>query len=1286
MIEGSELQSDVLLDLAGPDLYRNNAFRITGLSVDASTREIARHTDKMRMMEKLGVEGEAFGNSALPLQDAPDSDAIRAALQRLHDPERRLVDELFWFWPHFLGQSGKDEALVALMQGDVPAAAGMWTHQEREGSVSNISMHNLAVLAHATALDLEHLDKLTQARTRERDRCWKEGLKRWRALFEDEGFWSRVVERIRELDDPRLTAGTARRMRASLPLALLTVNTGLAVQAAERGDGDEARRHVQTVKKSGFPAEVVEKAWRRSMEPLRERIQMTAKLAEEKADADPERANKPARRLMKQAKPLLAAVDCLLEPGHPMRSGLHDEIALRVLGCQISYGNETEDWKESVSLVKAGLKLVEGDGARARLEQNLKIVTSNQEQAKTWGVCWYCQEGKPEDGLDTEVKVCGNVQRTPTFEGVRITWQQGTIGVPRCTDCDEAHVTGFMWFPWYFFTWLTPIVALAALINFVPRFRKYPTPRIGAVLGFATAMVVGFIATQAYTHSDSISALAAVPQSAGPVALASRSGSSLYERDLPSHQGYSEKWGAGLEETAASGQQSQQMISQLRQNWSDDELWGDLGDAFTSDGDLESAMGCYAVALLLDSGDSEWQGHNPELSAAVRILQQLGVQDDEVIGDLGDAASSLGDREAAVTLYQMAASLDPGDAEWAEKVITPPVGVEEAAPSAGQSAVEQLTQQVSNNWRDDEAWGDLGDAHAAAGNGSMAEGCYAVALLIDSADGEWTGHNPNLSRAVTTLRQLNVTDDELIGDLGDTASNRGESEAAQALYGLALELDPSDTEWQGKLIAAPAAMEEATPAELPTPPAERPTPAAGQSAVERLTRQVRNNVSDDEAWGDLGDAHAAAGNGSTAEGCYAVALMIDPSDGEWQGHSPSLARAVTVLRQLNVTDDELIGDLGDVAGGRGESTAARALYELALELDPSDGEWQGKVSGTTSAPSPEPEVAPEPMRLEGLDTSELAGVDVYDAEIWGQLGALLAEEGEADLAESCYAVARLVDPGDGRWQDRNPQLWTAVIMLREVRISDDEWIGDMGDTAQSLGNPRAAQLLYELALELDPSDSEWVGHVGSGPPTPILPPEVMPQAEILRWNWGNASLWGDLGDAFATIDDPESADQCYAIALLLEPNNSVWLEMNPDLSGAVPMLRRVGLRDDEIVGGMGDEARRMGAEDAAHSLYLMAVDMDGVDLEWRYKAGFFQSFGNPALRAVAMYLVGTPLLGLLLAFAGARYGRRKRQERGRPEEVKKTKPLSWRMQFPPVKAKLDAGWELGETPAEAAGS
>ena len=564
----------------------------------------------------------------------------------------------------------------------------------------------------------------------------------------------------------------------------------------------------------------------------------------------------------------------------------------------------------------------------------------------------------------------------------------------------------------------------------------------------------------------------------------------------------------------------------------------------------------------------------------------------------------------------------------------------------------------------------------------MAEGCYAVALLIDSANSEWAGHNPNLSRAVTTLRQLNVTDDELIGDLGDTASNRGESEAAQALYGLALELDPGDAEWQGKLITPPAAMEEA-------PPAERPTPPAGQSAVERLTRQVRNNVWDDEAWGDLGDAHAAAGNRSTAEGCYAVALMIDPSDGEWQGHSPSLARAVTILRQLNVTDDELIGDLGDVAGGRGESTAARALYELALELDPSDGEWQGKVSGTTSAPPPEREVAPEAPWLEGLDTSELAelaGVEVYDAEIWGRLGALLAEEGEADLAESCYAVARLVDPGDGQWQDRNPQLWTAVIMLREVGVSNDEWIGDLGDTAQNLGNPRAAQLLYELALELDPSDPEWVGHVGSGPPTPILPPEVMPQAETLRWNWGNASLWGDLGDAFATIDDPESADQCYAIARLLEPNNSVWLEKNPDLSGAVPMLNRVGLRDDEIVGGMGDEARRMGAEDAAQSLYLMAVDMDGVDLEWRYKAGLLQSFRNPAVRALVVYFIGGPLFGLLLAFAGARYGRQKRQKRGRPEKVKKTKPISWRMQFPPVKTKLDAGWELGETPAEAAGS
>ena len=83
---------------ASPELYRVNAFRITGLPVDATARDIAKQLEKMKIAEKLGAATTRQGGP-LPLVPPPDLDAVRQAMQRLRDPEGRLVDEFFWFWP-----------------------------------------------------------------------------------------------------------------------------------------------------------------------------------------------------------------------------------------------------------------------------------------------------------------------------------------------------------------------------------------------------------------------------------------------------------------------------------------------------------------------------------------------------------------------------------------------------------------------------------------------------------------------------------------------------------------------------------------------------------------------------------------------------------------------------------------------------------------------------------------------------------------------------------------------------------------------------------------------------------------------------------------------------------------------------------------------------------------------------------------------------------------------------------------------------------------------------------
>ncbi|MDP2207469.1 MAG: hypothetical protein Q8K98_01675, partial [Bacteroidota bacterium] len=331
--EGPTNWSDALIESARPELYRMNAFRVTGLAVDATVRDISRQAERLRMMERLSsVQGIM---RALPLDPPPSQEAIREAMQRLRDPERRLVDEFFWFWPHQLGESKNDNALIALSNQDVKIAKDLWIKQENFQSEANVSMHNLAVLCHCIALDMEYLYHSKPASEEEKQilgQQWRETLKRWKVLLEHEGFWSRLAARIRELDDPRLTTGAARRMRTSLPLTILMINAQLALRAAERSDVNTTKRHLQLMnfwenngvtnfvknkyvcKNCSGPVEkqrnaqwwcssclknvqvveseaqsppfLVKEALRRTLKPVFERIKTFCKMANEKYNAD----------------------------------------------------------------------------------------------------------------------------------------------------------------------------------------------------------------------------------------------------------------------------------------------------------------------------------------------------------------------------------------------------------------------------------------------------------------------------------------------------------------------------------------------------------------------------------------------------------------------------------------------------------------------------------------------------------------------------------------------------------------------------------------------------------------------------------------------------------------------------------------------------------------------------------------------------------------------------------------------------------------------------------------
>ncbi|MFZ5517074.1 MAG: hypothetical protein ACOY90_10575 [Candidatus Zhuqueibacterota bacterium] len=331
-----EEHSELLLQAGRPNVYRTNAFRISGLAVDASPREIKQQMQKIEMQRKFGVGQTNVTEHVLAIEPPPELDTIRDAIQKLNDPETRLIHEFFWFWPHKLGDGKADPALQALSKNDVDAASQLWIRQENMESVANVSMHNLAVLSHVSALDLElalNSHKSTAEQQKQLKKHWQQAFQRWTLLIEHEAFWSRLNDRIRDLDDPRLTTGTGRRIRSTLPLALLLMPAELAIVAAEQGRIADSKRLIKIVHDSGFDAAVIDEALRMAVDPVRQRIKMLCKNADDQAKADPLVAHEVAIRCHQQTRPLLASLAEVLNADNSTLQAARDEVALQLLTC-----------------------------------------------------------------------------------------------------------------------------------------------------------------------------------------------------------------------------------------------------------------------------------------------------------------------------------------------------------------------------------------------------------------------------------------------------------------------------------------------------------------------------------------------------------------------------------------------------------------------------------------------------------------------------------------------------------------------------------------------------------------------------------------------------------------------------------------------------------------------------------------------------------------------------------------------------------------------------------------
>jgi len=249
-----------LLNVATPQLYRENPFRKTGLKVLASARDVAKRIDQLIMSAELETGPEHW--SFAPEQGLT-VDQIREVAQILKEPSERLVHELFWFWPEtYPEDSPADPAIDFLARGETLRAVEYWENPARADGPA--AVHNLAIYYHQQALEMERLEAPAEQDLAE---LWMKAIRSWDRVCGDDVIWMRLRARVDGLADARVPVELIGPMRKTVPEALAGICTALALSHGEQGRGPRGALQAAMVMHIHGEIQTHEGRWKPALRP-----------------------------------------------------------------------------------------------------------------------------------------------------------------------------------------------------------------------------------------------------------------------------------------------------------------------------------------------------------------------------------------------------------------------------------------------------------------------------------------------------------------------------------------------------------------------------------------------------------------------------------------------------------------------------------------------------------------------------------------------------------------------------------------------------------------------------------------------------------------------------------------------------------------------------------------------------------------------------------------------------------------------------------------------------------
>ncbi|WP_020666134.1 hypothetical protein [Amycolatopsis nigrescens] len=329
---------DVLRELTGAGMYRNNVFRMTGLPTSASPQQIRRRREEAALAAQLGMP-PAAASGELPLAPAPDRDAVNAAFESLRNPVLRLVHELLWL------RGTEDD-------------------------------HDYAVRRHCGVLEGPSFSAPGRPEVDEDPLGyeWLVALQAWADVLSSEETWDWARRRVKEIGDPRLTTGTVRRLRDRLPAHIAGVSIALAVKAAEEIGVEAADRHLWLLDESPFDEDMVDLVLRDAVRPAEARVHTACETADRVSLTSPQDAITAGHALLTQVRSPLRVIAGLLGADDPVTAAAHDLSARSLNLCAVSHDNLTSAGGPALTLLPKARSMARERTTIELIDKNLAVI------------------------------------------------------------------------------------------------------------------------------------------------------------------------------------------------------------------------------------------------------------------------------------------------------------------------------------------------------------------------------------------------------------------------------------------------------------------------------------------------------------------------------------------------------------------------------------------------------------------------------------------------------------------------------------------------------------------------------------------------------------------------------------------------------------------------------------------------------------------------------------------------------------------------------------------------